>query len=679
MTALRHERDVLTADLPPGLLADFHAAGVLGLADVHTATALGRIGGESGPAVLLAVALAVRGLRLGSVCIDLTTQSQESFDAAEERVDVSGLAWPEPQAWFDACTASPLVAAGPDAPDGRPLRLADGLLYLERYWQQEELVRSSLDQRAALDPPRPDLERLAESLDRLFPGHGLAPDEPDLQKLAAAVCALRRVTVLAGGPGTGKTTTVARLLALLHDLETSGTGRLRVALAAPTGKAAARLGEAIREAAAQLDPADASRLTDLPTSTLHRLLGWRPESRSRFRHHAGNRLPYDVLVVDEMSMVSLTLMARLLEAVRPDSRLILVGDPDQLSSVEAGAVLADIAGAPTSPDANLLERLPLLPVRLPGPAAGGAVGGAVGGAAGGAVGGAAGGAADEPVGEAVHEAVHEAVDETVDETVGGAAAEVARGVVRLTHTWRFGGAIGDLAQAIRAADADSALAVLRSADPAVLFVETDLEPTGPSLQPLASAVVEASRATWTAARAGDPAVALTGLERHRLLCAHRRGPYGVSRWSVEVERWLTAAIPGYAEEGEWYPGRPLLITANDYELNLYNGDLGVVTETPGGVRAAFGSPRQPTLLAPVRLSAVQTVHAMTVHRAQGSQFGCVSFLVPPPDSPLLTRELLYTAVTRATDRVQIFGSAEAVRRAVERPASRASGLRRRLS
>ena len=655
MTAARHERDALTADLPPGLLADFHAAGVLGLADVHTATALGRIGGESDPVVLLAVALAVRGLRLGSVCIDLTTQSQESFDAAEERVDASGLPWPEPPAWFDACTASPLVAAGPDDPDGRPLRLADGLLYLERYWQQEELVRSSLDQRAALDPPRPDLERLAVSLDRLFPGHGLAGDEPDLQKLAAAVCALRRVTVLAGGPGTGKTTTVARLLALLHDLEASGTGRLRVALAAPTGKAAARLGEAIREAAAQLDPDDADRLTDLPTSTLHRLLGWRPESRSRFRHHAGNRLPYDVLVVDEMSMVSLTLMARLLEAVRPDSRLILVGDPDQLSSVEAGAVLADIAGAPTPPDAQLQERLRLLPVRLPDAAAGGAVGEGAGkrGSDGGGKGG--------------------------GDAVGEAAAEVARGVVRLTHTWRFGGAIGDLAQAIRAADADSALAVLRSGDPAVLFVETDREPTGPSLQPLAGAVVEASRETWNAARTGDPAVALTGLERHRLLCAHRRGPYGVTRWSVEVERWLTAAIPGYAEEGEWYPGRPLLITANDYELNLYNGDLGVVTESPGGIRAAFGSPRQPTLLAPVRLSAVQTVHAMTVHRAQGSQFGCVSFLVPPPDSPLLTRELLYTAVTRATDRVQIFGSAEAVRRAVERPASRASGLRRRLS
>jgi exodeoxyribonuclease V alpha subunit len=252
-------------------------------------------------------------------------------------------------------------------------------------------------------------------------------------------------------------------------------------------------------------------------------------------------------------------------------------------------------------------------------------------------------------------------------------------VVRLTHTWRFGGAIGELAAAIRTSRVEEALEVLRRGDPAVRFVETDLDAaTGPMLAPLADAVVEAAGTTWAAARRGDAGTALGGLERHRLLCAHRRGPYGVTRWGIEVERWLAAALAGYGEEGEWYPGRPLLVTANDYELNLFNGDLGVVVGSPEGPRAAFGSPAAPQSFAPVRLSAVQTVHAMTVHRAQGSQFGCVSFVLPPPDSPLLTRELLYTAVTRATDRVQIFGTEEAVRRAIERPASRASGLRRRL-
>jgi exodeoxyribonuclease V alpha subunit len=182
-----------------------------------------------------------------------------------------------------------------------------------------------------------------------------------------------------------------------------------------------------------------------------------------------------------------------------------------------------------------------------------------------------------------------------------------------------------------------------------------------------------------AARTGDIPGALAALDRHRLLCAHRRGPYGVLRWGFEVERWLAESIPGYGEEGEWYVGRPLLVTANDYEMSLYNGDTGVIVETPAGVRAAFARGAGARLYPPVRLDAVQTVHAMTVHRAQGSQFDTVSFVVPPPDSPLLTRELLYTAVTRARRQVNLIGSEDAIRRAVLRPANRASGLRNRLA
>ena len=602
---------------------------MLGLGDVHTARGLGRIVGETDETVLLAAALTVRALRLGSVCLELERQRDDVFDTGEEAVDASDLTWPDLDTWIAACTRSRMIAVGAEAAGGRPLRWVDGLLYLERYWQQEELLRRQLQERGQAEPPTVDQGGLAAALERLFPGEGLGPDEPDLQRLAAAVCALRRVSVLAGGPGTGKTTTVARVLSLLRD---QADQPVRIALAAPTGKAAARLGAAIREAATRLPEVDAARLDDLSTSTLHRLLGWRPDSRSRFRHHAGNRLPHDIVVVDEMSMVSLTLMARLVEAVRPEARLILVGDADQLSSVEAGAVLADIAGAPTAPDLRLRQRL----AELPG------------------------------VGDAL---------------VPGSTTEqeAARGVVRLSHTWRYGGAIGELARAVRAADAEAAIAVLRSGDPSVQFTETDLEAAQPKgLEPLLDQVLGAGRLTWNSARAGQADVALGGLERHRLLCAHRRGPYGVARWSLELERWLAAALPGYGEEGEWYAGRPLLITANDYDLGLYNGDLGVVVAGDDGPRAAFGAPAEPQLWAPVRLSAVQTVHAMTVHRSQGSQFGCVSFLLPPADSPLLTRELLYTAVSRATDTVQLFGSEEAVRRAITRPANRASGLRRRL-
>ncbi len=627
---------VLGAD---GLLRDFNAAGVLGPADVHAAVAISRLAGEADDRVRLALALAVRAVRAGSVCIDLAEMHTTSFDTSEVKIDVSTLPWPEPEAWLAAVRASPMVSDGHDQLGGRPLRLAYGLLYLERYWLQEEEVRTEWLQREGGTPPEVDLARLAEALDRLFTGSGLPAGEPDQQRLAAAVSALRWVSVIAGGPGTGKTTTVARVLALLLDQpgsEQRPGRRLRIALAAPTGKAAARLEEAVRDATSRLPAGDRERLGDLGASTLHRLLGWLPGSRGRFRYHRGNHLPYDVIVVDETSMVSLTLMARLLEAVRPDARLVFVGDPDQLSSVEAGAVLADIAAAPGSDDAALAGSLGTL-----GQGAGGST----------------------PV----------------------------HGVVRLSHTWRYGGAIDDLAQAIRKSDPDAAIAVLRSGAPDVVFVESDLDRADPpGLEPLRDQVRSSGRVTHDAAAAGAVEEALSGLDQHRLLCAHRQGPFGVARWGAEAEHWLIDAFGSWAvpSEGsvgrrdraaEWYPGRPLLITANDYELGLYNGDTGVVVTTPDGPRAAFARGAKPTVVSPVRLDAVQTVHAMTVHRAQGSQFGCVSFIVPPPDSPLLTRELLYTAVTRATDRVQVFGTVDAIRRAILHPANRASGLRPRLS
>lgn len=602
-----------------GLLAAFNRAGVLGLADVHTAAVVARLCGEDDESVQLALALTVRALRTGSVCVDLRTAPDEVFDEAEELLDTSDLPWPEPADWLGHICASPAVAVGADAPSGRPLRLSRDLLYLERYWQQEEVLRRELQVRHDAPPPPVDLARARAALRRLF---GPA-DSPDRQRLAVAVSALTWVTVLVGGPGTGKTTTVARLLALLCD---QPGGPLRVALAAPTGKAAARLEEAVRVAARQLDPEDTQRLGDLHATTVHRLLGWLPHTRSRFRHHAGNHLPYDLIVVDEMSMVSLTLMARLLEAVRPEARLVLVGDPDQLSSVEAGAVLADIAG----PKGDL-----------------------------------------DPVAAAGLQ--------SLDLDPANALPVPRRGVVRLVHTWRFGGGIEELAQAVRAGDPAAALRVLRSDRSDVVFDEVDpgsAQPDG--LGELARELLDAQMAARTAAQAGQIDAALAALESFRLMCAHRRGAYGVTRWGREAERWLGRVMPAYVEEGEWYLGRPVLITANDYELQLYNGDIGVVVATDAGPRVAFARGSRPALFPPVRLQAVQTVHAMTVHRAQGSQFGSVALILPPPESPLLTRELLYTAVTRAQHRVRLLGTEDAVRRAVSRPASRASGLRDRL-
>lgn len=261
-----------------GQLRVFNHAGVLNSADVQTASAICRIGRESDDRVALALALTVRALRMGSVCIDLDTVHAQVHDESEAQLDVTKLPWPQPKEWRHAVTVSALVATEPDEPPSRPLRLVHGLLYLERYWQQEELVRRVLQERFREAPPQVDEDRLGSALHRLFPAADAVSDDIDRQALAAAVAVLTRVTVLAGGPGTGKTTTVARLLALLNDQPGVPP---RIALAAPTGKAAARLVEAVRTASGQLSPDDKSRLGDISASTLHRLLGWVPEKIGR--------------------------------------------------------------------------------------------------------------------------------------------------------------------------------------------------------------------------------------------------------------------------------------------------------------------------------------------------------------------------------------------------------------
>jgi exodeoxyribonuclease V alpha subunit len=428
----------------------------------------------------------------------------------------------------------------------------------------------------------------------------LFPPGFEEQREAAEIALAQAVTVLTGGPGTGKTTTVARLLALLAEqAELAEASRPRIALAAPTGKAAARLQEAVQLEVAKLDAADRARLGELKAMTLHRLLGSRPDTSSRFRHNRGNRLPHDVIVVDETSMVSLTMMARLLEAVRPDARLVLVGDADQLASVEAGAVLAD-----------LVDGL-------------------------------------------------------------SARADVQVAALRTSH--RFGEAIGFLADAIRVGDADRALALLRSGDEHIEFIE-DHDPA----DRLRSILTPHALRLREAALLGAADAALATLDEHRLLCAHREGPYGVRHWNRQVEKWLSEET-GQPAWAEWYAGRPLLVTANDYGLRVYNGDTGVVIAGPDGLRAVIAGAGGPLEFATSRLSDVATMHAMTIHKSQGSQADEVTVLMPTEDSRLLTRELFYTAVTRAKGKVRVVGSESSIRAAIGQQAIRASGLAKRLS
>jgi exodeoxyribonuclease V alpha subunit len=583
-----------------GLLREFNRAGVLSAADVHVARRLGRLGSEHDEAVLLAVALAVRAPRLGHVHVDLESIRGTAAVESENPVDLETLPWPEVEPWLAAVAASPLVANAAAADRTRPLRLDGAWLYLDRYWSEEVAVADAL--RAMRDAPPADVDEgaLSAGVARLF------GSEADGDQARAAVEAVRRrFAVVAGGPGTRKTTTLARIVALL--CEQSPERPPLIALAAPTGKASARLQEAVHEEASRLDVSDEVRaqLRGLSATTIHRLLGYRPGSRSRFRHDRDQRLPHDVVIVDETSMVSLSLMARLIEALRSDARLVLVGDPGQLASIEAGAVLGDIVA-------------------------------------------------------------------------GSGDGGETPGVAVLVRGRRYGDEIARVAAAIRAGDSDAVVALLRESPGTVTWIDED--PGGPrSVNAVRAGVVEAGRVAIEAARADRAADALAALARFRVLCAHRRGPMGVSTWTARIETWLESELPGFSARERWYVGRPLLVTENDRELRLYNGDTGVVVRTADDrVLAAFERGGEPVLYSPSRLGAIDTVYAMTIHKSQGSQFQTAAVLLPEPGSRILTRELLYTAATRAEDRLILVGTEAMVRAAVDRPVARASGLARRL-
>jgi exodeoxyribonuclease V alpha subunit len=580
----------------PAPLAPFAAAGIVASADAHVAALLARVAGDVDDAALLAAALAVRAPRTGHTCVDLSTIAHRAAADEGALIDPAALPWPDAAEWVTAVGDSPLTG------DGAPLVLEGSLLYLDRYWRDEcqiaaDLRRLLFDSRLAVEEVA-----LANGLDRLFP-------EPGPQREAAEIAIRNRLAILAGGPGTGKTTTVARVVAL-HVEQALAAGRPipHVALVAPTGKAATRLTEAIAEdlenVGAVLARPVHTAVARLQASTLHRLLGWRPESASRFRHDRTNRLPHDLVVVDETSMVPLTLMARLLEALRPDAQLLLVGDPGQLASVEAGTVLGDLVDAA-------------------GPA----------------------GAALHPV------------------------------TVTLTDVRRFRGGIAALAAAIHDGDADRVIDVLRSHPDDLHWTDADPAAPGADIRPVRELATSTASAVRAAAQEGDEAAALEALSSFRLLLAHRRGPYGVSWWNGQVEQWTTLARD---RDDDWYVGRPVLVTANDASLGVFNGDLGVVIQRSDRRAVVFERRPERLELSPARLGDVETVHAMTIHKSQGSQFDTVAVLLPDPRSRILTRELLYTGITRARTRLLVVGQETTIRAAVKRPIDRASGLSRRV-
>lgn len=670
------------------------------------------------PLLILAAALASHQLGRGHACLDLAaTLSDPAFALSLPPEGADPLAdepTPRPaevlagltlSAWQAALNDPDLVGTGAGA---TPLVLAGPRLYLRRYWAYERAVSADIQERLARSAqPRAalPLAALRQALDILFPpatpGFRPATSGPDWQKLACALAAPSAFSIITGGPGTGKTTTVVRLLALLQALAlaepTPGkpSRPLRIRLAAPTGKAAARLNESIAGAVARLPLAgladsEAVRATiPVTVTTLHRLLGSRPDTR-HLRHHAGNPLALDVLVIDEASMIDLEMMAAVLAALPPSARLILLGDKDQLASVEAGAVLGQLcqrAGAGHyTPDSR----------------------------------------------DWLATATGERLDPALIDSAG---LPLDQAIVMLRHSHRFSAdsGIGQLAQAVNEGDSAAVLGIwarghtdlalaaipnleapaLRSlvtwgglapaptAAPAADPFHTSTAPPSPDPHQTPSGEPPPARRGYghylTLLRQGRPspeaelgaydAWARRVLKAHgqfQVLCALRRGPWGVEGLNHWIARALQEAQLIDACTG-WYLGRPVLVTRNDYGLGLMNGDIGVTLVHPGaagqgaGLRVAFpagdGQDGIKWVL-PSRLQTVETVFALTVHKSQGSEFTHVALVLPEHPGPILTRELLYTGITRARHYFTLVrpGGEAVLDRAVQRRVLRASGL-----
>lgn len=545
----------------------------------------------------LAAALASAEIGKGHVCLELDTASE--FLCTHEIASTSE--------WVKILAKGKTVAA----PGERaPLVLDGNRLYLHRYWHYEARFADALSHMARALPDIDDAE-LATHLHTLFPELACG-EELDRQALAAVLGVTRRLAIISGGPGTGKTTTVLKLIALAQQLDPA----LTVALAAPTGKAAGRLAEVI--ASSDAAAGGGAPLPGKP-QTLHRLLGYNP-ARQTIKHHAAKPLPYDLVVVDEASMVDLGLMVRLVDALAPQARLVLVGDRDQLASVEAGAVLGDIcrvASGFSEADAKRLHALLGAPVPYtPAP-----------------------------------------------------VPPISASIALLKRNYRFGrGAIGRFANAVIDGNTTDAL---------TLAVEGELDwrsLTGERM--LTKAIARVTEQCFRPVLdARSPSDALTCFNRFRLLAAERRGVFGVEGLNARVESLL-----GVHGVDAWYKGRPVLMTENDYELGLYNGDFGLVWPNENHRLMVWVPATDGTLRAinPARIPAHETCYAMTVHKAQGSEFDHVALVLPMRESAVVTRELLYTAVTRARKSVEIWATEAALLSAIKHPIRRSSGLAERL-
>lgn len=585
-----------------------------------------------------------------AIRVSLATSNGHSCMALDELLTAAG-ADAEPRrdlAMLRTQLLACKVVGTPEAPDALPLILDDQRLYLHRYYDYEcrlartLVARNAVPRGDAIDASSPAVVAL---LNRLFPADAHDPDAPDWQKIAVLTALLGRLTIISGGPGTGKTTAVVNLLACLLEADPA----CRIALTAPTGKAAARMTEVIRQRAGHLP--DTLR-TRLPTesSTIHRLLGSTPHGE--FRHHAGNELPIDVLIVDEASMLDLALAVHLIEAVPAHARVILLGDKDQLAAVESGAVFAELSAQPVfSPEriSTLARLCGLAPYELrAAPAEASTAPAAAGG------------------------------DRRGDSGLTDC-------VIWLRRNYRFApdSAIGLLATDTNDGHAARALARLgQSNDPSVRWInDSGAVPSARSAQAILGGY--ASYLESVRHHGSDPRALAAAFARFRVLCAVRDGPWGVNALNQQISNHFRRALRHPVDPGarsEWYPGRPVMVLRNDPVLQLFNGDIGIVSpDAQGAPQAWFPDDNDGfRAIAPVRLPEHETAFSMTVHKSQGSEFEEVLLVLPAEKSRILTRELLYTAVTRARQRLRIVATEAVIADAIQTATRRVSGLTARI-
>jgi len=649
------------------LLDALFRGGHLRTLDHALAQSLRRLDPSTPDAVLAAAALASLAVSKGHAGLQL--------DAARDLLDADdpAIAWPDADDWQRQLTASRWIAtsADPAQPSDTqaPLVLegahgAPGLLYLRRYREYERALALGLQRIGAHAPEATGIEALAPLFAQLFPQ---APGE-DRQALAAATALRHNLVLVTGGPGTGKTTAIARLLVLLAaQAMHADKPAPRIALAAPTGRAAERMADSVRNALQSLaaNGIDPALLAQLPTTgtTLHRLLGTIPDS-PRFRHHADNPLPFDVVVVDEASMIDLPLMAKLVDAVADGAKLVLLGDPDQLPSVEAGDVLSGILRAAgdgeriAAEDASALQPLLGTPAnRHPReqsrhPREGGDP------------------ASSPP-------ALREEEDPGTPPNAGTPTFPARR--IHLQRGWRQDESLqlAPLATAIREGNADTALSLLRSGTLSnVHFHESLADPLQTHRDQLL--------AHWQSlAEATTPAQALALSSRLRILTAVREGPRGARTLNARIEELLAGPQRRGSRpaSNRHFHGQLLIVTENSYRHRLFNGDIGICLSDANNTLMAWfpgDQPDAPRAFHPAALPAHDSAFAMTVHKAQGSEFDTVWLLLPARFNRVLSRELVYTGITRARRELHVAGSAEVVRDALARHASRWSGLGWRL-